>query len=50
MARRGLYANINARKKKGISRSKKNSTISDKAYKNMKAGFPRSKRKKGLVY
>ena len=50
MSKPGLYANINARKKKGISRSKKNSTISDKAYKNMKAGFPRSKnRKKGLV-
>ena len=39
MAKPGLYANINARKKKGISRSKKNSTISDKA----------SKRNKGLV-
>jgi|TARA_A100000171_G_scaffold21031_1_gene19468 hypothetical protein len=49
MSKPGLYANINARKKKGISRSKKNSTISDKAYKNMKAGFPRSKRNKGLV-
>ena len=40
---KGLYANINKRKKKGISRSKKNSTISDKAYKNMKAGFPKKK-------
>ena len=39
----GLYANINKRKKKGISRSKKNSTNSDKAYKNMKAGFPKKK-------
>jgi hypothetical protein len=39
MARRGLYANINARKKKGISRSKKNSTISKEAYANMKSGF-----------
>ena len=39
----GLYANMNARKKKGISRSKKDSTISDKAYKNMKAGFPKKK-------
>jgi hypothetical protein len=39
MAKRGLYANINARKKKGISRSKKNSTISKKAYKNMRSGF-----------
>ena len=36
----GLYANINARKKKGISRDKSKSTISTKAYANMKAGFP----------
>ena len=35
----GLYANINARKKKGISRPKSKSTISDKAYANMKSGF-----------
>ena len=39
----GLYANMNARKKKGTSRSKKDSTISDKAYRNMKAGFPKKK-------
>ena len=39
MAKRRLYANINARKKKGISRSKKKSTISKKAYANMKKGF-----------
>ena len=38
-----LYENMNARKKKGISGSKKNSTVSDKAYKNMKAGFPKKK-------
>jgi hypothetical protein len=38
-----LYENMNARRKKGISRSKKNSTVSDKAYKNMKAGFPKKK-------
>jgi hypothetical protein len=37
----GLYANINARKKKGISRDKSKSTISPKAYANMKAGFPK---------
>ena len=41
----GLNANINARKKKGISRSKKKSTISSKAYANMKAGFPKKKKK-----
>lgn len=45
MARRGLYANINARKKKGISRSKKNSTISKEAYANMKSGFKKKKKK-----
>ena len=39
MARRGLYANINARKKAGTSRSKKKSIISKKAYANMKRGF-----------
>ena len=41
-----LYANIDKRKKAGTSRSKKNSTISDKAYANMKKGFPKRKRKK----
>ena len=46
MTKRGLYANINARKKKGISRSKKNSTITPKAYANMQAGFPNSKKNK----
>jgi len=44
MAKQGLYANINKRKRKGISRSKKNSTISPKAYANMKAGFPKKKK------
>ena len=37
----GLYANINARKKQGISRPKSKSTISPKAYANMKKGFPK---------
>tara|TARA_B100001057_G_scaffold233509_1_gene233741 strand:- start:5909 stop:6064 length:156 start_codon:yes stop_codon:yes gene_type:complete len=46
MPKRGLYANINRRKKKGISRTKKNSTISPKAYANMKAGFPKKGKKK----
>lgn len=41
----GLYANMNARKAAGTSRSKKNSTITPKAYANMKAGFPKSKKK-----
>tara|TARA_A100000172_G_C3003735_1_gene97204 strand:- start:487 stop:648 length:162 start_codon:yes stop_codon:yes gene_type:complete len=41
-----LYKNINKRKKAGTSRSKKKSTISKKAYADMKAGFPNSKKKK----
>lgn len=40
-----LYKNINARKKAGTSRSKKKSTVSAKAYKSMKAGFPKKKKK-----
>ena len=44
--KKGLYANINTRKKKGISRSKKNSTISKEAYENMKKGFPSKKKGK----
>jgi len=43
--KRGLYDNINRRKKKGISRSKAKSTISDEAYANMKAGFPKKKKR-----
>ena len=41
MASKGLYANINARKKAGTSRPKSESTVSSKAYKNMQAGFPK---------
>ena len=42
-----LYSNMNKRKKAGTSRSKSNSTVSDKTYRQMKnktGGF--SKRKK----
>tara|TARA_Y100000992_G_scaffold302446_1_gene276660 strand:+ start:1095 stop:1274 length:180 start_codon:yes stop_codon:yes gene_type:complete len=46
MSKPGLYANINKRKAAGTSRSKKDSTITDKAYANMKAGFPNSKKNK----
>ena len=46
MARQGLYANINAKKKAGTSKSKAKSTITPKAYANMKAGFPNSKKNK----
>jgi hypothetical protein len=41
--KQGLYANINRRRKLGISRSKKKSTITPKAYANMKRGFPKKK-------
>jgi len=41
-----LYENINRRKKLGISRSKKKSTISKSAWSNMKSGFKNKKKKK----
>jgi hypothetical protein len=49
MARQGLYANINAKKKAGTSKPKSKSTITPKAYANMKAGFPNSKKNKAKV-
>ena len=39
-----LYENINKRKKAGTSRTKKKSSVSEKAYKNMQAGFPKKKK------
>ena len=42
--KQGLYANINRRRKLGISRSKKKSTVTPKAYANMKRGFPKKKK------
>ena len=45
-AKKGLYHNINKRKKAGTSRSKKNSTISAKNYREMQKGFPNSKKNK----
>ena len=44
----GLWANINRRKRLGISRPKSESTISKEAYSNMKKGFPK-KAKGGSV-
>jgi|TARA_R110000851_G_scaffold106764_2_gene226290 hypothetical protein len=41
-----LYKNINKRKAAGTSRTKKNSTVTKKAYANMKKGFPKSRTKK----
>ena len=46
MVKKGLYANINAKRKAGTSNTKKKSTINPKAYANMKAGFPNSKKNK----
>ena len=37
-----LYENMNKRKKAGTSRPKSKSTVSPKAYANMKAGFPKT--------
>jgi hypothetical protein len=48
MPKRGLYDNINRRKKKGISRTKKKSTIDPKTYDKMKkkkGGFAPKKKK-----
>ena len=45
MAKNSLVGNINKKRKAGTSRSKKNSTVSDKAYKDMKAGWPKKKKK-----
>ena len=44
MAKKGLYYNINKRKKAGTSRPKSKSTVTAKAYANMKAGFPKKKK------
>ena len=45
MTKNSLVGNINKRKKAGTSQSKKNSTVSGKAYKDMKAGWPKKGRK-----
>jgi|TARA_B100001094_G_C17611782_1_gene521571 hypothetical protein len=41
-----LVNNINKRRKAGTSRSKKDSTISPSAYKDMTKGWPKKKKKK----
>jgi len=41
-----LYENMNKRRRLGISRPKSKSKISSKAYADMKAGFPNSKKNK----
>jgi hypothetical protein len=40
-----LVGNINKRRAAGTSRSKKDSTVSDKAYSAMKNGWPKKKAK-----
>tara|TARA_B110000003_G_scaffold12872_1_gene12899 strand:+ start:226 stop:360 length:135 start_codon:yes stop_codon:yes gene_type:complete len=44
MAKNSLVGNINKRKKDKTSRSKKDSTVSPKAYKDMKAGWSKKKK------
>ena len=46
MAKNSLVRNINKRKKAGTSRSKKNTTISKKAYSNMKKNWGKKTKKK----
>ena len=41
-----LVSNINARKRKGISRTKKKSKVSKKSYKKMKKNWGRKKKRK----
>jgi len=41
-----LVRNLNARKKAGASRSKKDSGVSPKVYKNMNADWPKKKKAK----
>jgi len=40
-----LVANINRRKRKGISRPKSRSTVSSKAYRGMQKGWARKRRR-----
>jgi hypothetical protein len=41
-----LVANINRKKRAGTSRPKSRSTISDEAYRDMRAGWPRTAKKR----
>jgi hypothetical protein len=45
-AKNSLVGNINRRKKAGVSRSKKDSTVSAESYDQMKKGWPKSKKRK----
>lgn len=46
MPKSSLVANINRRKKRGISRPKSKSHISAEAYREMQKGWPHSKKRK----
>jgi len=46
MSKPGLYHNMNKARKEGRSNPPSKSTVSDKAYKDMKAGFPNSAKNK----
>jgi hypothetical protein len=48
-AKNSLVGNINKCKKAGTSRSKTASTISEAAYREMKQGWPNSKRKRAAT-
>jgi len=39
--KKGLYANMNSKRKAGTSNPKSKSTVTPKAYANMKKGFPK---------
>lgn len=45
----GLYSNMNRKKASGKSNPPSKSTVSDKAYAEMKAGFPNSKKNKAAA-
>jgi hypothetical protein len=45
--RNSLVANINRRKRKGISRPKSKSSVSKQSYRQMQQGWPKAKKAKG---
>ena len=49
-AKKGLYYYMNRKKKAGTSNPKSKSTVSAKAYKNMKAGFPKRRGGGKIMY
>ena len=45
----GLYSNMNRKRAAGTSNPPSKSTVSDKSYASMKAGFPNSKKNKAAA-